>query len=189
MKAFQATGFMAQINKIGHAAYCARHFIPFIYNCRRAVCEPKVVGFMKSLKQNEAKSLPIATAGFCWGGQYVAKFCHNDAANKLEDGTQVTDCGFTAHPSFLSYYGDIEKISNPISIAASEHDMQMSPEQAKQTEGILNTKTEAKTNGVTHEFVMYQGAHHVSFDQTTVCIPYMSGCTDEYLLGVCRTGG
>ena len=66
-----------------------------------------------------------------------------------------------AHPSFLTYPGDIEKITLPYACAASEHDPQMSPENAKKTEEILKAKSaKQKDAGVEHEFVMYQGAHH-----------------------------
>jgi dienelactone hydrolase len=120
-----------------------------------------VYNFLKSLKQNEAKDLPVGTAGFCWGGQFVTKFCWDLEQNRLQDGKRVTACGFVAHPSFLKYPDDIQKIELPYSCAASEHDQQMSPDQAKQTESILKEKTEkAQAKGIEHEFVMYNGAHH-----------------------------
>ena len=62
----------------------------------------------------------------------------------------------------MTYPDDIEKIKLPFSCAAaSEKDPQMNAEQAKQTEQILKEKTEkGKSEGIEHEFVMYQGAHH-----------------------------
>lgn len=73
----------------------------------------------------------------------------------------MTVCGFTAHPSMLTFPQDIEKIKLPYSCAASEFDGQMSPENAKQTEEILKAKTaKTKDSGIEHEFVMYKGVHH-----------------------------
>ena len=161
MKAFSATGFWNQLAKISHAFYVIRHFVPFMLYCRPAVAGPRVYDFLKALKQNEAKDLAVGTAGFCWGGHFVTKFCWNEEQNKLENGTRATDCGFVAHPSFLTYPTDIENITLPYSCAACEHDPQMSPAQAKQTEEILRGKTaKSKDQGIEHEFVMYNGASH-----------------------------
>jgi dienelactone hydrolase len=125
------------------------------------VSGPRVYNFLTALKENEAKDLPVATAGFCWGGQFVTKICWDLEQNHLSGGKRITECGFVAHPSFLSYPGDIEKIELPYACAASEIDPQMSAEQAKQTESILKEKTEkGKARGIEHEFVMYLGAHH-----------------------------
>lgn len=163
MKALSATGFWNQLYKVGHFFYLARHFIPFLINCRASVTEPRVFGFLKSLKQSETKDLPVGTAGFCWGAPFVTKLCANEQSNKLEDGTRVTDCGFIAHPSNLKFPDDIESVVLPYSVAAAEHDPMMGPEQAKQTEEILKAKTaKMKDQGIEHEYVMYDGVHHVS---------------------------
>jgi dienelactone hydrolase len=139
----------------------ARHFIPFLFYCRYGVTAPRVYSFLKALKQNEAKDLVIGTAGFCWGAQFVTKLCHDLTENRLDDGKRATECGFVAHPSMLQYPASIDPIVLPYAVAASEHDPQMSPEQAKQTEEILKAKTEkTKSEGIEHEFVMYHGAHH-----------------------------
>ena len=161
LKAMSATGLWNQLWKVGHAMYMMYHFVPFMLRCRPAVTGPRIWSFLKALKQNEGKDLPIGTAGFCWGGHFVTRFCWDQEQNRLSDGTRVTDCGFVAHPSFLTYPTDIENIHLPYAVAASEHDPQMSPEQAKQTEEILKTKTEkSKDQGIEHEFVMYHGANH-----------------------------
>ena len=160
-KFMSATGFWNQIYKVGHVAYMMRHFIPFLFFCRYPVTAPRVYNFLKALKQNEGKNLNIGTAGFCWGAQFVTKLCHDLEENRLDDGKRVTQCGFVAHPSALKYPDSIDPIVLPYSVAASEHDQQMSPEQAKITEEILKRKNdETKSEGVEHEFVMYHGAHH-----------------------------
>ena len=161
LKFMSTSGIFNQVKKISHIAYMMRHFIPFLFFCRYSVAGPRVYSFLKALKQNEAKDLNVATAGFCWGAQFVTKLCHDLTENRLEDGKRVTVCGFVAHPSALKYPDSIEPIQLPYAVAASEHDPQMSPEQAKQTEEILNSKTEkTKSEGIDHEFVMYHGAHH-----------------------------
>lgn len=65
MKALSATGLWNQLAKVGHIAYMIRLFVPFLYWCRAGVTGPRVYGFLKALKKNEAKDLPIGTAGFC----------------------------------------------------------------------------------------------------------------------------
>lgn len=161
LKAMSATGFWNQLYKISHAAYMFWHFVPWLISCRAGVTGPRIYSWLKALKKNEAKNLPAGTAGFCWGGQFVTKLCWDQDENKTDDGQRVTDCGFVAHPSFLTFPSDIEMITLPYSCAASEHDQQMSPEQAEQTEKTLKSKTaKTKDQGVEHEFVMYHGAHH-----------------------------
>lgn len=158
-KALLAPGLWNQLYKVVHAVYVARYLLPFMYYNRKAVARPKVFKFLQDLRKNEAANLPVGVAGFCWGGQHVAELCWNE--QKTPDGKRLVDCGFTAHPSMLAYPDDLNKVVLPLSIAASEFDMQMSPEQAKETEGILKAKTaKTKDDGIVHEFVMYPGVHH-----------------------------
>lgn len=140
-----------------------------MYYARPAVASPKVNNFFKALRKDEAKDLPVGAAGFCWGGHFVTHLCWDQA--KTDDGKRLIDCGFVAHPSFLKFPGDIEMVALPYSCAASEHDNQMSPENAKQTREILSAKTaKTKDQGIEHEFVLYEGAHHgfaVSFGEAS----------------------
>ncbi|KAK5170494.1 uncharacterized protein LTR77_005082 [Saxophila tyrrhenica] len=159
MKAIQQPGL--SLSKIPHIFYAMRTFLPFMFWCRPAACGPRIWSFLSSLKTNEASNLSIGTAGFCWGGKFVTQLCWDGAENRLKDGAQVTKCGFVAHPSFLTYPDDINKVELPYAVAAAENDQQMSPEQAKQTQATLKEKTEkGKAKGVEHEFVFYPGAHH-----------------------------
>lgn len=158
-KAMSATGFMNQLYKIGHLMYIMRWLIPMRFSLSEANCRPRIFDFFKNLGENEAKDLPVGTAGFCWGAKYVTELCWDQT--KTKDGKRLVDCGFVAHPSNINYPGDIEMIVLPYSCAAAEHDMMMSADQAKQTKQILEKKTaETKAFGVEHEFVMYDGAHH-----------------------------
>lgn len=159
VKAMSATGLMNQIRKIGHMAYMMYHFIPFRYYCSPPKVMPKVLDFFKAVQKDEAKNLPVGTAGFCWGAKFVTTLCWDQT--KTDDGKRLVDCGFIAHPSFLQYPGDLEMVVLPLSCAAAEHDMQMSAENAKQTKDVLTAKTaKTKDHGVEHEFVMYDGVHH-----------------------------
>ncbi|EMC98596.1 hypothetical protein BAUCODRAFT_30863 [Baudoinia panamericana UAMH 10762] len=158
-KALGATGWWNQLYKIYHFFYLFPNFMGFMYYCRQSVTEPRIMKFFKDLKQHEAKNLPVGTAGFCWGAQYVTKLCWDQ--EKVDGGKRLVDCGFVAHPSMLKYPGDIDMIVLPYSCAAAEIDPQMSAENAKQTKDILMAKTaKTKDSGVEHEFVMYDGAHH-----------------------------
>ncbi|OQO09967.1 hypothetical protein B0A48_04322 [Cryoendolithus antarcticus] len=159
LSAMSKTGLWNQLYKVGHAVYILRHMVPFLYFCREAVCKPRIRAFMHAVREHEAASLPVGVAGFCWGGGHVTKLCWDD--EKTKDGKGLVDCGFIAHPSFLTYPGDIEKVALPLSCAAAEHDQQMSAANAKSTEEVLVAKTaKTKDQGVEHEFVMYPGAHH-----------------------------
>jgi dienelactone hydrolase len=133
--------------------------LPLLIFCRQSVAGPRIYKFLEEVNKAEAKDLPVGVAGFCWGGLWVTKLCSNEV--KAADGSDLITCGFTAHPSMLTYPTDIEKVLLPYAVAASEHDQMMSPENAKQTKEILAAKTaKSKDQGVEHEFVMYEGAHH-----------------------------
>ncbi|KAK5126504.1 hypothetical protein LTR08_004756 [Meristemomyces frigidus] len=163
MKAMGATGFWNQFSKIGHAVYLMRCMIPFLYFlvwCRPTVAGPKIYGFIKAIRDNEAKDKTVGAAGFCWGGKFVTELCWDEM--KTESGKRLIDCGFIAHPSFLKVPEDIEKVVLPLSVAAAEHDHhQMKTEKANQTKETLVAKTaKTKDDGIEHEFVMYDGVPH-----------------------------
>lgn len=127
LKAFSATGIMAQLAKVWHAVRLVGWMAPFFWYCRDSVTKPKIHDFLAALKAKSHPDLPIGTAGFCWGGKWVTELCWDAEMNRGKDGKRLTDCGFTAHPSRLAFPGDIEKVRLPYSVAASEHDFMMSP--------------------------------------------------------------
>lgn len=149
-KALQATGLWNQVYKAAHIMYLLRYLPGFLYYARYSSAHPQIVDFLSGVRKNEPG--PVGVAGFCWGGKHVFDLASDKY--KTPDGGRLIDVGFTAHPSLLKYPDDIEATVLPVSVAASEHDPQMSPEQAKQTEAILKAKD------VDHEFVMYPGVHH-----------------------------
>lgn len=94
------------------------------------------------------------------GAKYVTELLW-DQTKSPSTNKRLVDCGYIAHPSNLRYPGDINMVVLPLSVAAAEHDMMMSAEQAKQTKEILAAKTaKTKDQGVEHEYVMYEGANH-----------------------------
>jgi len=62
-KALSATGFWNQLYKFGHALYLARYFLPFMYYCGERKAKPRILKWFTALKENEAKDLPVGTAG------------------------------------------------------------------------------------------------------------------------------
>lgn len=159
MKGLSKTGLWNQLYKVPIVAYFLRHFVPFMLYNRPSVASPRVYGWLKALKQNEAKEVPVGVAGFCWGGHFVTTLCHDKI--RTDAGDRLIACGYVAHPSFLSYPSDIEKIVLPYSCAAAEIDQQMSAKNASKTKEILAAKTaKSKDQGIEHEFVMYSGVKH-----------------------------
>lgn len=107
---------------------------------------------MEALRRNEAAHLPVGVTGYCWGGKHVVLL----AEGFKVDGKPLIDAAFTAHPSFLSLFDDIEKITVPVSFALGDKDNMVSPEQAKQLEKIVLAKPEGQKG----ECRIYPGYGH-----------------------------
>lgn len=102
------------------------------------------------MRQNEGARLPIAAAGFCWGGKHTVSLAHGAE----EDGRPLINAGFTGHPSLLELPGDVEKITIPTSFAMGELDRVVRMPQVNQIKEIVETR-----NGV-GEVKIYYGAGH-----------------------------
>ena len=143
MTSFHAVSAPGIWNKISHTAYllsCIPAFAYFMIWCRPKVAGPKIHAFFKALAENEAKDVNVGIAGFCWGGKFVTELCWDEV--RTENGKKrLVDCGFIAHPSFLSFPGDVEKVALPLSVAAVEQDRHMKPEDAKFMKETLAAKT------------------------------------------------
>jgi dienelactone hydrolase len=113
---------------------------------------PIVKSFMESLRRNEAAHLPVSVTGYCWGGKHVVLL----AEGFTIDGKPLMDVGFTAHPSALSLFGEIEKMTVPVSFALGDKDNMISPEKAKQLEKIVLDKPDGQRG----ECRMYPGYGH-----------------------------
>lgn len=132
-------------------------FIGFVRANGPSTVNPRVVSFYKGIRSDEAtKSLPVGSAGFCWGGLYTFWLCSDP--EKADDGRPLHDAGFTAHPSNLTIPGDVEKVKLPISVACASIDMGLSVDKAETMRKTLEGLT--KKNQGEHEFKMYEGAHH-----------------------------
>ncbi|KAI3542944.1 dienelactone hydrolase [Colletotrichum filicis] len=100
--------------------------------------------------------LVIATrssvAGFCWGGKFTVLL--SQLAAGPFGGERLIDCGFTAHPSFLTLPGDLEKVVLPLSVANGDDDMMMPRARMVEAKSVLGKK------GEDFEIVEYVGATH-----------------------------
>ncbi|MCJ1356762.1 MAG: hypothetical protein MMC33_006758 [Icmadophila ericetorum] len=128
-------------------------FIPFLYYNRLAVSKPKVFKFFHELRTNEAASLPVGAAGFCWGGKFVFLLCHD--SEKAANGKSLIDAGFTAHPSNLAIPDDANLVTLPLSVSIGDVDIALPLKQVQQTKEILEKKDAEK-----FEVVILPGAVH-----------------------------
>ncbi|KAI1157671.1 dienelactone hydrolase family protein [Nemania serpens] len=126
--------------------------IPAIISNRPGKTFPIVKSFMESLRQNEAANLPVGVTGYCWGGKHVVLL----AEGFTIDDKPLIDAGFTAHPSLLKLFEDIEKMTVPVSFALGEKDNMISGEQAQQLEKILIDKPDGQKG----ESRVYPGYGH-----------------------------
>ena len=113
---------------------------------------PRVVKFMTALRSNEAASLPVGVAGFCWGGKHVTLLCADK--DKTPDGESLITCGFTAHPSALAVPADIEAVKLPLSISIGDVDFGLAIGKVNEAKQILEKDTGK------HEVVVIPGAKH-----------------------------
>lgn len=131
-----------------------------MYNCRAAVCKPRIFNFFSSLRSST--SLPVGAAGFCWGGKYVALLCQD--TEKSASGKTLVDCGFTAHPSQLALPADIEAVRLPLCVSNGTLDFQLKPEGNEMIREIFARK-EAELNaggkrGKMFKINVVEGARH-----------------------------
>lgn len=118
---------------------------------------PGVQTFFTALRRHEAARLPVGVAGYCWGGHHAVQLA---AGATKADGKPLIDAAFTAHPSFLKYYADIEQIRIPTSVAAAERDDMMSPAQAAETRRILEDELSSGPANRKGELRVYKGFSH-----------------------------
>ncbi|TGJ79554.1 hypothetical protein E0Z10_g9204 [Xylaria hypoxylon] len=126
--------------------------LPAIFFNRPGKTFPVVKSFMESLRRNEAAHLPVGVTGYCWGGKHTILL----AEGFTVDSKPLMDAGFTAHPSFLSLFDDIEKMTVPVSFAIGDKDNQVNPTQAKQLEKIVLDKPDGQKG----ECRVYAGYGH-----------------------------
>ncbi|KAH0370660.1 dienelactone hydrolase family protein, partial [Aureobasidium melanogenum] len=160
LDALDATGLFAWVTKAYHLVQIIWRGWPFFKNDKAHLVRPRVRKFFRAL-QHSHPELPVAAAGYCWGGQWVVELCTKPDDDSPEEVKPFVVCGFTAHPSRLKIPTDIEAVTYPLSIAAAGIDQQIPVAKAKQIEDILKAKTaKTKDRGVEHEFVLYEDTHH-----------------------------
>ncbi|KAI0912615.1 Alpha/Beta hydrolase protein [Ustulina deusta] len=151
-KVLAAKTWQDTFSKPYHFLSIIRYGLPAIILTRPGKTIPIVKSFMESLRRNEAAHLPTGITGYCWGGKHVVSL----AEGFTVDGKPLIDAGFTAHPSFLTLFDDIEKMTIPVSFAVGDKDNMVSPEQAKQLEKIVLEKPDGQKG----ECRVYPGYGH-----------------------------
>ncbi|KAH9890275.1 dienelactone hydrolase family protein [Xylariomycetidae sp. FL2044] len=147
-----AKGWMEWFMKPYHVAVMLSGFVTWMIPNRIGKSFPIVKKFMEDLRRNEAARLPVGVAGFCWGGKHAVLLAEG---YEVQDKPLI-DASFTAHPSLLTHYADVEKVTVPLSIAAGTMDNQMTVPQAEETRRIL----EAKPDGQKGEVKIFEGYGH-----------------------------
>lgn len=136
------------------------HMVPFLYYNGFNHSMPRVQPFFEAVRDNESteQNLPIAAAGFCWGGQHTFALASGEYKS-TKSGKVICDAHFTAHPSNVKVPDAAKKVTLPLSVAAATRDKVMTLDQSREVEAILRekeTKEGLKHSGV----VYYQGAGH-----------------------------
>jgi dienelactone hydrolase len=123
-----------------------------MYHNRFGLSWPKVRTFFEAVRTNEATSLPIGAAGFCWGGQHTVVMACGE--HSIGD-KPLLDVAFTGHPSGISIPGDFEQVKIPLSVAIGDEDDVVSMAKIKQIQGVLKNLEDVES-----EVVIYRGAGH-----------------------------
>lgn len=145
--------------------------IPFFIRCRPSKTYPSVKGFFEQLRKEEGDQFSVGAAGFCWGGKHTVTLSHG-----VDNGaTPLIDAAFTAHPSFLSIPGDIEKIKVPVSFACPEDDNQVTPLKIESIRSIVE-KLPAASRG---EVRVYENTGHGFAVRADLKVPDVAKQADE----------
>lgn len=143
------------------------------YYTRPSACCPNINAFLTGLRTDAAsQSLPIGSAGFCWGGLYSIRLAHEDAVCEVvvpaadaeqEDAKPamtkkpLIDAAFLAHPQPLKFPNDFDRVVRPVSVAIGTKDWCTSVKQIDVMQQLLAKRKEA---GVETQVVVYDGAGH-----------------------------
>ncbi|KAK3299860.1 Alpha/Beta hydrolase protein [Chaetomium fimeti] len=173
----------------------------FLFRTRQSVTHPRVLAFLTALRTTTTTTTTttkVGVAGFCWGGLHTILLTHDVPRNRYriataaqqggnegpgEEERPLIDCGFTAHPSLLSFPAHIERVERPLSVAIGDEDAYVGRENVALMERVLGGKNEADAEGgggagagaggdggepegvvlgrgPRYEMVMYPGARH-----------------------------
>ncbi|KAK1978186.1 dienelactone hydrolase family protein [Colletotrichum cereale] len=145
----------------------ARHFVALYIATRTGVIVPRIGNFLRAVRlappsplppqassasaDSAQKTIRIGVAGFCWGGKHAVQLTQLGAGPY--GASPLVDCAYTAHPSFLSLPGDLDRVALPLSVANGDDDMMMPRAKMAQAKELLGTKKDC-------EIVEYPGAKH-----------------------------
>lgn len=136
-----------------YAIAFALDLLPHLWRNRMGVCWPRMTSWFSALRSDV--SVPIAAAGFCWGGLHAIMLTHDRTDTRLPTGRPLIDASFVAHPSGISVPADIEKVKIPLSIAVGDDDFVMPLDQARQAKQMLEQSGDSQG-----EVIIYPGARH-----------------------------
>jgi dienelactone hydrolase len=127
-------------------------FTHFLFHNRLSITHPRFFAFFTA--SCASTSLPIACAGFCWGGKLVAQLCA--ASARTEDGKKfLVDCGFMAHPANLAVPADVEAVQQQLSISIGDVDFALEVAQVQECKRVLE---EGEEKG-RYELVILEGVN------------------------------
>ncbi|KII90768.1 hypothetical protein PLICRDRAFT_137215 [Plicaturopsis crispa FD-325 SS-3] len=129
-----------------------------IYRKRPAVVAPKIIEFIKKLKDDQ-KYAKVGAVGYCYGGSCAALVGASDAVDS------VVIC----HPGGLTP-DQVNAIKVPNAWACAEDDHGFTPEIRKKAEETLAARKGTK-NEVDYEFHVYEGTAHGFAARPNLSIP------------------
>ncbi|KAL8691017.1 MAG: hypothetical protein Q9218_003671 [Villophora microphyllina] len=158
-----STGLLSTLLKPYYLLRAFMTIIPFQIRNRFSITWPRVEGFVRAVRKNEARDMPLGVAGYCWGGRHatvLASLAYTTAAD--ENGRRggekgLVDAAFTAHPGGISLPSDIEKLRAPWSMAIGDDDFVMSMSEVNKIKEIVARSEEMEQR---NEVVVYSGAKH-----------------------------
>ncbi|KAL0254573.1 hypothetical protein SLS55_010051 [Diplodia seriata] len=163
----EASGLTALLSRAYHLAHLASWWIPFARANTDAAVRARLHPFLAAIRTDPATGrLPVAAAGFCWGGYWCFQLAADAAADRVEVESQsgkrqvlsLVDAVFTAHPANMRVPEDVEAVRLPLSVAAAAIDKMFPKRDVDVARAILERK--GKEEGQRHEVVWYEGCHH-----------------------------
>lgn len=167
----EATGLAALLSRAYHLARLAASWIPFARANTDDAVRARLYPFFAAVRNDPTtRALPVAAAGFCWGGYWAFQLAADppvevdgadgeDVGRTKQKHVPLVDAVFTAHPSNMRVPEDVEAVRLPLSVAAAEFDARFPREQVDVARGILERKVREE-EGARHEVVWYEGCHH-----------------------------
>ncbi|RKL36643.1 hypothetical protein BFJ72_g8192 [Fusarium proliferatum] len=119
--------------------------VPFTIRNKPQKRYPGIRQFMDDLRCNEAVDLKVGVVGFCWGAYGITHLAHGEVA---ANGKTIIDAAFTAHPSEIEVFKDIEPVKLPYSLAIGDVDFALPLKEVHKAAEILEAKRDIDTEVV-----------------------------------------